>query len=476
MSLVVAGATIIDGVSEKPLEGQSIWIENDRIKRIGRPHELGAPASTKVVNAAGKFAVPGLMDANVHLTGDIRAENLLRYFGRYEELITEAAQVALKGGLTTVFDTCGPRVPLQTVRDQINSGALVGSRIYCAGNIVGLDGPFSRDFFGSVDMLSTAMAERINAMWAENVGPALSWMRPDQIAREIGKYIEAGVDFIKYASSEHRYGDPTTFLVFSERAQEAIVEKAHQHGLTAQAHTMAVEALRVSVEAGCDLIQHCNVTGRIPIPESTIEEMVKRGTGAVLVPFTQRRFDWIMANCKVDAPYFATSDENCRNLVRAGATLLLSTDAMLFAPEIMTDPTWSNFWLAPGEDNLCDFGKGHFVWLKAMEEKGCTPMQILRAATQNIARAYGKDKELGTLEPGKFADILILGKNPLDAADNYRTIEVIIKDGAVVNSELLPEKPIQTRPIQEPSEVQMLYRQHKATALPTFPHCCWHGH
>src|SRR5262249_28823449 len=152
--------------------------------------------------------------------------NLLRYQDRLEELAVEAAQVALKSGLTTVFDTLGQRKPLMAVRDRINAGGVPGRRVVFAGLIVGLGGPLSRDFLyghvGAAEVFTTEVVERLNGLSAENVGPALSWMTPEQVAREIRTYIGKGVDFIKYASNEHRWGDPTTFLVFSPKAQQAI--------------------------------------------------------------------------------------------------------------------------------------------------------------------------------------------------------------------------------------------------------------
>src|SRR5687768_8261849 len=108
MSLVISGATLINGLADRPIEGHSIWIEGGRIKAIDRRDALGVPPGAKLIDARGKYVIPGLMNANVHLLNDIRLENLARYRDRYEDLIVEAAQVALKGGLTTVFDTWGP--------------------------------------------------------------------------------------------------------------------------------------------------------------------------------------------------------------------------------------------------------------------------------------------------------------------------------------------------------------------------------
>jgi imidazolonepropionase-like amidohydrolase len=472
MSMIIAGATIIDAVSDTPIEGRSIVIENGRISRIVPDQEVIALPADECVDGRGKFAIPGLMDANVHLMGDMRPENLLRHDGKYEDLIVEAAQVALKGGLTTVFDTWGPRRSLMAVRDRIEAGDLIGSRIFCAGNIVGLDGPFSADFYASANVVSGAMGERINAAFVENVGPLLSWMSPDEVALEVKRYIAKGVDFIKYASSEHRWGDPTSFLVFSPDAQAAIVSQAHETGLTAQAHTTSVESLRAAVQAGCDLIQHCNITGPFPIPPRTLELMAEKRTGAVVFPFTERRFAWVMENCKTDSRYFRASDDNVRNLLAAGANLLLATDAILYAPEVTTDPTFNNFWIAPGEDNLNEFGSGHFVWMKAMEEKGLPGIEILRCATINIAKAYGKNLELGTLEEGKAADLLLLDANPLESTENYRRIHMIVKGGRAVDRESLPHNPIQTLPIPEPSDELLEYRAHRHIGRSGLPGCC----
>src|SRR5579862_4278272 len=146
MSAIIVGATIIDAVADKPVLGRTIWIEGGRIKAIEPREQLGTPPATEVIDAHGKYAIPGLMDANVHLWGTTRLEKLAYYEDRYQDVIVEAAQLALKGGLTTVFDTWGPRKALMSVRNRIDDGDVIGSRVFCAGNIIGLDGPLSLDF------------------------------------------------------------------------------------------------------------------------------------------------------------------------------------------------------------------------------------------------------------------------------------------------------------------------------------------
>lgn len=476
VSLVIAGASIIDGVSEEPSEGKAIWLEEGRIKAIARRDDLGTPSGAKIIDARGKYVIPGLMNANVHLMGDVRLENLVRYMGRYDELIIEAAQVALKNGLTTLFDTWGPRRFLMSARDRIRTGQDPGSRLLCAGNIIGMDGPFSPDFDYFVNAktaASPALVNRIDSIWVENVGRHLMWLPPDQVAKEVRTYIGKGIDFVKYASNEHG-ASPGCFLAFSPKVQALIVEEAHRAGLTAQAHTNTVEGLRIAVEAGCNLIQHANVTGPVPIPESTLELMARQKVGAVVFAYTQHALEWrekATASAGGRNLHHA-SDVNARNLLRSGAPILLATDGAIYAPETLA--MFSKSWSGLNEDhNSYLLATGHFAWLKAMEEKGMEPMEMLRAATRNIAVAYGVDRDLGTLERGKIADIVVLNKNPLQAAENYRSIDMILKDGAVVDRDALPIRSILTKAMDSPAEEEASYIPCFANGgtLPACPMC-----
>lgn len=450
MSLVITGATIIDAVESKPIEGRSIWVENGRIKAIERPQDIGAAPGTRVIQARGQYVIPGLMNANVHLLMDIRPEILARHMDHFEDLIVESAQIALKSGLTTVFDTWGPRKHLVAVRDKINSGKVPGSRIFCAGNIVGLDGPFSPDFdFFSKGSgaVSPAFARKVNATWVENVGRHLMWLTPDGVGKELRAYVKKGIDFVKYASNDHV---PGAFLAFSLEAQRQIVEAAHGAGITAQAHTMSVEGLRIAVEAGCNLIQHANITGPTPIPEKTLESMIARKVGAVVFPQTERRLEQLKKS-EAHAPYrgpveWQVSDQNVHTLIGSGVSILFANDGAIVATDALNDPIIASGWADQPEGNLFDLSTGHFYWLRAMEEKGFAPMEMLKAATINVAAAYGLDRDLGSLKPGKVADMLILDQNPLEKTQNYRGINTIIKEGKVVNRESLPLKRILTEP------------------------------
>lgn len=471
-TMLIAGGTVIDAVADRPLFSHDVLIQGSRIVAIAPANQLETEGDTTVINAAGKFLIPGLMNANVHLFGLHALEGYARHWGHYDDLILESAQVALRSGITTVFDTWGPRRHLINVRDQIASGHGIGSRIFCAGNIIGFDGPFSADFFPkAADVASTSFVRKVNAIWVENVGRHLMWLTPEEVAIEVGKYIKGGIDFIKYASNEHY---PGAFIAFSPHSQRAIVEEAHRAGLTAQAHSMSVEGLRLAIEAGCDLVTHCNITGSTRIPTETLDAMVTRGTGAVVFPFTERRFQLIMRTVsETERTIWRASDTNVRNMIKAGARLMLANDGSVVTSEWAEDPQFGNSWITvPDEDNLCQLATGHFAWFKAMEEKECPPLEMLRAATKNIAVAYGLEGDLGTLEAGKRADIIILDKNPLEAAENYRSIHFVIKDGMLVDREGLPQKRIMTKQEEAPFPEESSYIPFCASsAFPACPMC-----
>lgn len=481
-SFVVKGATIIDGAARGSIERGAIWIENGRIKAVEQLEQARQWPTLQSIDAEGKFVIPGLMNANVHLLCDIRLEVLARFWGSYEDLIIEAAQIALKNGVTTVFDTWGPRRFLVGARNRIATGQALGARIYCAGNIIGFDGPFSDDFVAKTrEVASTAFADEINAIWTEGVGRALMWLTPDEVGRAVRAYLANEVDFVKFASNEHFGSSAGAFLAFSPASQAAIVAAAREVGMSAQAHTMSVEGLRLALEAGCDLIQHANITGPTPIPPETLEALAQGGCGAVVFPFTAAGFEWIMTNTSAaNRLMWSASDANARALIRSGAQLLLATDGGVFAPDVASDPLWRQSWIRmPEAENLASLATGHFVWLKAMEEKGCAPREMLKAATYNIAKSYGKDQDLGTLEPGKIADMLVLARNPLENADNYRAIEIVIKHGQIIDRAGLPQHPRLTLPWRTmrdgEAHVPTPPPPHAGGGLPFCPACMRHG-
>ena len=436
---VVTGATVIDGTGGAPIKDAAIVIEGNRITAIGPRTAVRVPAGAREIHAAGKYVIPGLMDANVHLVLNMSIEFHARYEGRHEDLIEEAAQVTLKNGVTTVFDSWGPLQPLLTVRDRIRRGEVVGSRMFVAGNIVGLSGPLGRDFNPLAATAATPeFAKRINRIYEENTGPDLLWKTPDQVRAEIRKYIARGIDFLKYAAAGHGRGQ-SNFLMFSPETQRAIVEECHRAGITAQTHTMTVDSLRQGIEAGIDMGQHMEITGPEPMSDDVIKLMLARKIYAAVQPSTARRTKIVVEDATDPdlAKQAEMSHDNIVRLIKAGVPLLLATDAGVRDPDVVASQK-----PRARIDQLSELHEGEFLWFQAMIENGMTPMDAIVAATRNIAAAYHKLDQLGTLEKGKLADLVILDADPLADVNNIRKISLVIKEGQVVDRDKLPLKKV----------------------------------
>ncbi len=440
----ITGGTIIDGTGANPIRDGVIVIEGGRISAVGPRASVRVPAGARVIDAAGKHIIPGLMDANVHLILGSAIEFIVRYEGRYEDLIEEAAQVSLKNGLTTVFDSWGPLQPLLNVRDRINRGETIGSRMFVAGNIVGFTGPFGHDFNGAAETTATpALVRRINALWEENTGSDLMYLAPEALRVEIRRYLARGIDFLKYGATGHR---EEYVLMFSPAAQRVIVEETRRAGVPVQTHTTNVEGLRLVLEQGVDMVQHGDWTGPTPIPDETIRMMIDRNIYCAIQPFTNTRIQIALEQAEGGPPSSRRSEKvrtvhvNDVNLIKAGAPLLLATDAGMADPDRLATMS-----ARAQIDRPTELGEAHFRWFAAVAEKGMKPMDAILAATRNVAAAYKKLDRFGTLERGKLADLVVLDADPLADLANIRRISLVIKEGLIVDREALPATPVLSR-------------------------------
>ena len=434
----ITGATILDGTGSRPIRNGTVLIRGDRIESIGRAAEVTVPGAATRIDARGKWIIPGLMDANLHLYLNTDLETLIKYEGRYHEIVLEAAQIALKTGQTTVFDTWGPRESLVKARDMINAGEAPGSRIYLGGNIIGFDGPLSADFRqAAAAHVSKAFAKRTNEFWEQGTGRDLLWMTPDEVRTAIREYVTREVDFLKYGASGHV---DMNFIVFSPRVQRIIVEEGRRAGMTVQTHTTSVESLDMAIEAGVDIITHGGVSGPTTlIPDETLKKLVDRDIAVSVLSITQKRLDALLKDAPESTltPYMEKAKINHRNMIEAGVRMLVSTDAGIENP-ILSAEAKNRVHVDP----RTKLGEGHFNAIQALEEMGMEPMEILKSATSHIAQAYELEEDIGTLAPGKRADLVILDANPLRNARNYRKINAVIKDGNRVDLEALPVAPV----------------------------------
>lgn len=455
--IAIVGVTVIDGTGAPPKSGMTVTIADGRIQAISRDAPA-ASSGTRIIDGRGKFLLPGFIDSNVHATvygNPNRRDTSAKYSDRNEELATEFAQRHLKAGVTTIRDSYGLLAPLITVRDRIARGEVAGPRLLVAGNIVGWGGPFSLTFSLSKESDLSLFQEKWNDLVAQGVGEELVDMTPDELRVAIRAYLDKGVDFVKYGGTSHNARP--SLIGFSPRQQAVIVEETHKRGRLVDTHATTPEGLRLAVEAGTDVIQHPELNSR-DLPDDLIALIVKQHalcamrsnmvTGDLRKAQVTRRAAALARLASAPAPQTTAEqrrraaetgeDEeiqrrNAERLIRAGCDVTIATDNYLGdAPEFRRTTK-------PPEQEP---GEGSLRAIEGLVELGMTPMQAIVAATRNGARAAGMAKDLGTIEHGKIADMILLDRDPLADIHAIRALDTVIAGGRVIDVAALPDHSI----------------------------------
>ncbi len=468
--LAITGGTLIDGTGGAPLSDAVVVVSGGRITAAGPRASVLVPPGATIIDAAGKFVAPGFVDTNVHLSlyGGVadRYETLAKYHPRQKEIVLEAAQLQLKWGVTTVRDSYGLLMPLVAVRDQIAAGGAIGPRILAAGNIVGWGGPYSISFSLIKEQGLTLFQEQVNDEVSQGAGEDLVDMNPEELRTAIRAYLDKGPDFIKYGGTAH-FARPA-FIGFSPEAQKVMVEEAHRRNRGAETHATTADGLRLSIDAGIDLIQHPELLGTRELPDSLVRAIVDKKivcsmlvstiTGDAWKKHVKERDEAVAkradAEKKLTGPQRPkTSAEvrqreseegldlevrrrNAQKLIAAGAVVTVGTDNYwAAAPEFSRGP----------KPDTQSHGVGTILAIEGLVELGMTPAQALVAATKNGAIASRGLAEFGTLEAGKRADLLVLDASPLADITNIRKVSVLIRDGRVIDRDKLPVQRVLSR-------------------------------
>jgi imidazolonepropionase-like amidohydrolase len=456
-ALSIVDVTVIDGTGAPPRPGMTVQIAGDRIVSVVNTAGAGARRG-KMIDGHGRYLVPGFFDNNAHLTvygQPARRDTSAKYGDRNEELALEVAQRSLQAGVTTLVDSYGVLPPSIVVRDKINRGELIGSRLLLAGNILGWGGPFSLTFSLTKPSDLSVFEEKWNDLMAQDMGEDIMDMTPDELRVAMGHYLDKGVDVIKYGGTSH-FMHPS-LIGFSPAQQAVIVEEAHKRGKPVQTHATSPEGLRLAVEAGIDLIQHPELHSR-DLPDALVKEIVERHTlcgmrsniftGAAWQRHLEHRADAEKRLAKL--PPATTGAEKARRLdmledqvdiqrhnalklIAAGCRITPATDSYLGdAPEFRREP----------KTDEAEPGIGTIRAIEGLVELGMTPMEALVAATRNGAAAAFRSQDLGTIEPGKIADLVLLDADPLVDIHNIEKVNAVVAQGNNVDLKRLPEHPL----------------------------------
>jgi enamidase len=393
--IIITNATVFDGSGRAPIKNASVLIGKGRIERVqqGKVKET-APV---MIDARGKTVMPGLINSHFHLFFDFysgKASNPVGSDAEAAAYIQEKMPTRLKGhleqGITSLFTPIDFWPHIYELRRQVASGQITGPRIFAGGPILMHSGPH----YACASEPGNAKAwcdERI----------ALADNTPEQARQAIAQLVKDGADVAVYdAITNQPTFDAATFKV--------LVDEAHRKGLRIVAHNSDAKDATTMVRDGVDGFIHPPTVTRDT--DGKLLSIV--GQHHLPLAITLGFFQRYMAEGKAspkDIQDYETLLTNVKVMLKAGATPLFASDMPGLPPQEVV-PTITRVMSGVGVDNK----------------------NILLAATRNAARNFLGKKDLGTLEPGQIADVILVDGNPLLDLSALAKVQVVIKDGHVV--------------------------------------------
>jgi imidazolonepropionase-like amidohydrolase len=402
--LALTNVRLIDGTGHDPIENTTIIIDGNRIKNIGLVTVY--PENTKVMGLRGLTVMPGFIDCHLHLggltidqpgkaIGKVSLKDMASFFFDYSRSYAHRRRLAIENGVTTIR-SAGDHYPhVIRLRDKIASGKLSGPRIFAPGPIITAPGghPAGTIYKGNRYIVKNAVRQITDVNTARE---------------EVGKLVEGGVDCIKAIYSDLNPMDTNQKVPrLSLDVLEALADETHRRNLRLMVHTGTPQESMDAVKAGADSIEHGILPGAdsFDFNDDLIKLMLEKGT--YFVPTLA--IAW--ANKDTYPDLFAGLKKTFKKLHDAGVNIAAGTDSG--TPGVV-------------------IGKGLHKELELMVEAGVSPMEALIAGTRNAADNIAGASELGTVEPGKLADIVAVSGDPLKDIRNTREIKMVIKDGEIL--------------------------------------------
>lgn len=372
-ALALVNGILIDGTGAAPLPDATIVIRGGRIVEIGSSADVDVPEDSRVIDVQGSTILPGFVNAHVHLG--------------FEE---DKLEAWAREGVTTVRDL----------------GALdSGPELFALRAALLLDNRYAR-LVAAGPMVSVPGGYPVVPSDLPDLGLLVT--SPDDAGAKTDQLLDDGADLVKIALERGSIWN-RDIPVLSPDEAAAIVAVAHERGTVVSAHVSAAEDLILALDAGVDDIAHMVALPRDgEIDPALLERMV--ADDVYWVPTLEL---WNIAGPRYSDPAMA----HLTSFVEAGGKVALGTD-----------------YAGYGDEDQFDLGMP-ITEMELMQQAGMTPMQIIVAATRNAAHVCNLGNELGTLEIGKIADVLVVSGDPLQDIHALRSTRIVIHGGEVIRND-----------------------------------------
>ncbi len=410
-TVYVKAGHLFDATSDKLRDNVVLVVEGERITRVAAAGEVSIPAGAKVVDLSKAWVLPGLIDCHTHLQAradrydPINEVRLSAFNGGFNGVVN--ANKTLQAGFTTVRDVGSSPFFAVDLRKAIDAGEFPGPRVVASGPGISITG-------GHGDMNGFAPNVQNMLYPAEkDYGIADG---PDEVRKVVRAQIKYGVDVIKILATGGvlSAGDKPGAEQFTYEELKVAADEAHRAGRKIAAHAHGTEGIKDAVRAGIDSIEHGSL-----IDAEGIELMKQHGTYLVADIYND---DYILGKAgdfglpkemiEKERGVGKLQRENFAKAVAAGVKIAFGTDAGVY----------------PHGDNAKQF---HY-----MVKFGMTPAGAIRAATSSAADLIDRASSVGTLEAGKFADVIAVTANPLESVEVLEHVSFVMKGGKIYKDEL----------------------------------------
>ncbi len=395
--LLIKNARVFDGSSVR--EGLCcVGITGKKITFVG-----DAPvAAAREIDAGGRFLMPGLIDCHIHLLNMWTAKDEATMAADIERELPKRLGDFLAAGVTTVKSVGDSEDDILRVREMLATGSLVGPRLFATGAAFAAPG-----------------SHPATTIYAQN-----PWVRkratveadsPELVREAVRRMAEKKIDAVKIVHQGGcRHGEPYFFkaealglnvqiLRIEREVLGAIIDEAHKHNLKTTVHTVDQEAAIEALEAGADGLEHGIMEHKLS--DDRVIELLLRNRASYVPTLWLLGFEEEAAEARY---------ANLKRIAGAGVRVALGTDS------------------------FCGFGKfgeNTLVETERSAAAGIEPLAILKMATQNAAEHLGTDA-LGTIAPGKLADLILLDGDPSTDITALRNLRMVIKEGAILSDRI----------------------------------------
>ncbi len=415
-SWAIEHVTLIDGLGHAPQRDMTVEVDGDKIVAI-TPSALAKSPKSKVIDGHGKYLMPGLMDVHIHLHGGAGPQKDL---AETKAAATQALASYLYSGVTTVYDAGNQADVILPLRADERAGRIASPRIFATGNLITYPG-------------------------SHGSGMAVTIEDFEKDKAKLDKHIaEQQPDVVKLTLEEEGWGARPTIPLLPTPLMEQIIKYYNQHGIRTTIHISSEIRALDAIYAGTDSLAHPVIQG--PVSDSFVKLMA-----AKKIPFASTLTIGENYSRLAEHPEYLDQPLYAASFSAADRQLMKTTTRAEYQGRMWT--TWMKIMTPVAEENIrkihaaggvvaagTDQSSGPALQreLELLVQAGIKPFDVLTIATHNGAVLLGKADTLGSVEPGKLADLLLLNADPTTDINNLKAIAFVMKGGEIIDESKLP--------------------------------------